>query len=257
MRIERIPIEVPTRAPGGRTAAYVVGDTDALLVDPAAADERIDAELDRIEHVAVTHHHRDHVGSVAEYAAEADMTVWCRYGREDAFARATGVDPDRTFREGTAISVGDGAVTVRETPGHAPEHVGFELEDGIAIGDLAVATGSVTVNPPGGDMRAYLTSLRRVHAMAPDRLFPAHGPLIDDPRATCERLIRHRLDRERRVFAAVVDGNRTVHDILGVAYEKDLEGVHDLAGATVRAHLEKLDHEGRIRWDGSRAAPEV
>ncbi len=255
MRIERVPVEVPTRAPGGRTAAYIVGSESGLLVDPAAADERIGKRLDAVDHIAVTHHHPDHVGCVAEYAETTDATVWCRYGRTDAFERTTGSEPDRTFRDGTEIPVDDGTVTVRETPGHAPEHVGFELDGGLLVGDLAVAEGSVTVSSPEGDMRAYLTSLRRVRAMDPDRLFPAHGPVIDDPRPTCERLIRHRLAREGRVLSAVEAGNRTVADILDVAYEKDLTGVRDLAGSTVRAHLDKLHHEGRIRWDGSRADP--
>lgn len=255
MRIERIPVDVPTRAPGGRTAAYVVGSESGLLVDPAAADERLAERLDGIGHVAVTHHHPDHVGHVAEYAAEADATVWCRYGRTDAFERATGTEPDRTFRDGTELPVDGGTVTVRETPGHAPEHVGFEFADGLLVGDLAVAEGSVTVSSPEGDMRAYLTSLRRVRAMDPDRLFPAHGPVIDDPGATCERLIRHRLDREKRVLSAVRAGNRTVDGVLDAAYEKDLTGVRDLAGMTVRAHLDKLHHESRVRWDGSRADP--
>jgi ribonuclease/clavin/mitogillin len=252
MRIERIPIEVPTRAPGGQTTAYIVGSESGLLIDPAAADERIEAELDHIDHIAVTHHHPDHVGQFAEYAAEADATIWCRYGRGDAFADATGIEPDRTFREGTTISTGDGGVTVHDTPGHAVEHVAFGVGLDVIVGDVAVAEGSVVVGTPEGDMRAYLTSLRRLWAMAPDRLLPAHGPVIDDPRATCERLIRHRIDRERRVLAAVEAGNQTVRDILGAAYDKDLTGVQDLAEATVRAHLEKLRHEGQIEWDGSR-----
>ena len=256
MRIERIPIEVPTRAPTGRTAAYVVGDADALLVDPAAPDDRIEAELDRVSHVAVTHHHPDHVEAVAEYAGAADAAVWCRRGREASFYNATGVEPDRTFRDGTVIPTGDG-VPVRETPGHAREHVAFSTGDALVSGDLAVAEGSVVVGAPEGDMRAYLTSLRRVHAMAPERLYPGHGPVIEDPRGVCTRLIRHRLDRERRVFAAVKAGNRTVADILDAAYDKDLTGVRDLAGATVRAHLDKLHHEGRVEWDGSRADPAV
>jgi glyoxylase-like metal-dependent hydrolase (beta-lactamase superfamily II) len=254
MRLERIPLEVPTRAPGGRTAAHVVGVEDALLVDPAVADERLEATLERVGHVAVTHHHPDHVGRVAACAERADAAVWCRYGRAAAFADAAGLEPDRTFREGTTIPVGDGTVTVRETPGHAVEHVAFELDDGIVTGDLAVAEGSVVVGAPEGDMRAYLTSLRRIYAMDPSRLFPAHGPVIDEPRKTCERLIRHRLDRERRVLAAVEAGNRTVADVLDAAYKKDLEGVRDLAGRTVRAHLDKLCHEGQVRWDGARAA---
>jgi glyoxylase-like metal-dependent hydrolase (beta-lactamase superfamily II) len=252
MEVTRIPVDVSTRAPTGRTACYVAG---GVLVDPAATDDRIEAELDRIDHVAVTHHHPDHVGAVADYARAADATVWCRRGREAAFERATGVTPDRGFCEGTAIGGDAGAAVVRDTPGHAPDHVAFETADGLVAGDVAVAAGSVVVGAPDGDMRAYLTSLRRLRGLAPERLLPAHGPVIDDPRSTCERLIDHRLDRERRVLAAVEAGNRTVADILEVAYEKDLSGVEDLADATVRAHLEKLDHERRVRWDGARAAP--
>jgi glyoxylase-like metal-dependent hydrolase (beta-lactamase superfamily II) len=255
MRTERLPVEVPTRAPTGRTACYVLGGEDALLVDPAATDERIEAQLDGVAHVAVTHHHPDHVGAVAEYAERADATVWCRYGRAEAFAAATGTEPDRTFREGTEIETGDGPVTVRDTPGHAPEHVAFEAGDSLVSGDLAVAEGSVVVGAPHGDMRAYVTSLRRVWAMHPHRLLPGHGPVVEDVRGTCRRLIDHRLDRERRVLAAVEVGNRDLEDVLEAAYEKDLSGVEDLACATVRAHLEKLHHEGRVRWGGERATP--
>ncbi len=255
MRIEPVPVEVSTRAPGGRTTAYVVGETDALLVDPAAHGERLEATFDRVAHVAVTHHHPDHAGGVAACAEAANATVWCRYGREAAFADATGVQPDRTFRDGTELPAGDGTVVARETPGHAPEHVAFAAGGSLLVGDLAVDEGSVVVGAPEGDMRSYLTSLRRVRAMAPERLYPGHGPAIEEPRATCERLLRHRLDRERRVLDAVEAGNRAVADILDAAYRKDLTGVRDLAGMTVRAHLEKLNHEGRISWDGSRADP--
>ena len=255
MYVERIPVEVPTRAPTGRTACYVLGCEEALLVDPPAPDERIEAELDRVGSVAVTHHHPDHVGAVAEYAEAADATVWCRRGRAEAFTPATNATPDRVFSEGTEIPTGGETVVVRDTPGHAPEHVAFETPGALVSGDLAVAEGSVVVGDPEGDMRAYLTSLRRVIGLAPERLLPAHGPPIEDIRATCERLVAHRLDRERRVLEAVEAGNRTVTDVLDAAYEKDLAGVEDLAGATVRAHLEKLRHEGHVRWDGSRADP--
>jgi glyoxylase-like metal-dependent hydrolase (beta-lactamase superfamily II) len=252
MHAERIPVEVPTRAPTGRTACYVLGESGSLLVDPPAPDARIESELDRVDHVAVTHHHPDHVGAVAD---AIDATVWCRRGRRDAFVAATAVDPDRTFAEGTAIPTGEGPVVVRDTPGHAPEHVAFETPEALVAGDLAVAAGSVVVGWPEGDMRAYLTSLRRVLGLAPDRILPGHGPVIDDPRATCERLIRHRLDREARVLSAVREGTRDVAAILDAAYEKDLAGVRDMAAATVRAHLEKLAVEGRVRWDGDRAVP--
>lgn len=254
MRPRRVDIPSETRAPTGRTAAYVLGD---LLVDPASRTDGLDRAVREagVEHVAVTHHHPDHVGAVAEYAREFGLTVWARAGRADAFAAAAGCDPDHTFRPGDAIPAGEGAATVLDTPGHAPEHVGFVCPAGVVSGDLAVAEGSVVVGAPAGDMRAYLTSLRRVHARDPDRLFPAHGPTIEDPRATCERLLAHRLRRERRVLAAVRAGARDVDAVLNGAYEKDVSGVRGLARATILAHLEKLAVEGRVDWNGERARP--
>jgi glyoxylase-like metal-dependent hydrolase (beta-lactamase superfamily II) len=262
MHPTRVPLTVATRAPTGRTAAHVLGDEDALLVDPAAESEALDTALaDRsVAHVAVTHHHPDHVAAVEQCARAHDATVWCRYGREGGFEAATGIAPDRTFADGTTIPTGEDAVTVVDLPGHAPEHVGFRFRDDTAggaisylVGDLAVATGSVVVGAPEGDMRAYVSSLRRLWARDPDTLYPAHGPVIGEPRETCVRLIEHRRDREARVLAAVRDGARTVGEVTDAAYEKDLSGVRDLAEATVIAHLEKLSVEGHLRWDGAEA----
>ncbi|QLH77411.1 MBL fold metallo-hydrolase [Halosimplex rubrum] len=263
MNVTRVGVAVETRAPTGQTNAYVLGSDPALLVDPAARTDRLDElAADRgVGHVAVTHHHPDHVGRVADYAEARDATVWARTGRADAFEAATGVEPDRTVAEGARIETGDGPVRVVDTPGHAPEHAAFATEDGdesvLLGGDLAVAEGSVVVGAPEGDVRAYLASLRRVHAMNPDRLLPGHGPPVEGAavRDTAARLIGHRLDRERRVRDAVEEGAETVSDITSAAYEKDLSGVRDLAEATVRAHLETLAVEGSVRWDGERARP--
>ncbi|UIP00912.1 MBL fold metallo-hydrolase [Halobaculum sp. CBA1158] len=245
--VDRFSVPVDTRAPGGTTNAYVIGTGETLLVDPAARTDTLDTVVREkvADHVAVTHTHPDHVGAVADYAAETGATVWARRGYEDRFAAATGVEPDRTFAAGDRV----GPATVVDLPGHAPDGVGFETGVGVVCGDVAVAEGSVVVAAPEGDMRAYLTSLRRLHARDPSALFPGHGPRIGDPRATCARLIDHRLDRERRVLAAVEAGARDPDEVLDLAYEKDLSGVRDLARATVVAHAEKLAREGRIEWD--------
>ena len=250
--VELVTVPTRTRAPGDATAAYLV--SDSLLVDPAGESAGLDAAIVAANpsHVAVTHHHPDHVGGVAAYADRFDLTVWARRGREEDFTAATGVTPDRTFHPGDSIPTGAG-VRVVDTPGHAPEHVAFDVTGGVLSGDLAVAEGSVVVGAPKGDMRAYLASLRRIHAMNPDRLYPGHGPVIGETRATCRRLIEHRLDREARVLAAVQAGAHSPDEILDLAYEKDLSGVQDLARATVVAHLEKLTVDGRLAWDGSRA----
>jgi len=255
MRIERVDLDVSSRAPGGGVAAYVLGDDDGILVDPGGDSDRLREVVAtaEISHVLATHHHPDHVGGIAAYAD--DVTVWARRGRERAFERASGVSPDRTFRPGETIETTTGGVEVVDTPGHAPEHVALHVDDSFVSGDLAAAEGSVVVGAPEGDMRAYLSSLRRLYARDPDRLYPGHGPVIDEPRATLRRLIEHRLDRERRILAAVEAGNETVEAITEAAYEKDIAGVADLARATVRAHLEKLAVENAIQWAGERARP--
>lgn len=253
MKVTRVPVEVPTRAPTGATNAYVAGTDPAILVDPAARTDALDdAVAGRgVEHVAVTHTHPDHVGAVAHYADALDATTWARYGRTDLFERATGVSPDRAYRGGDAVA----GLDVVDTPGHAVDHVAFRADDAVLCGDLAVAAGSVVVGHPEGDLRAYLTALRRLHAMHPRVLHPGHGPTITDPRETCERLLAHRLDRERAVLRAVRDGADTVPAITDRAYEKDVGDVRDLAEATVHAHVQKLAHEGRVQWANGRIEP--
>ena len=249
----RISIPVETVAPGGETNSYVLGSEEALLVDPAAATPALDDALSGrvVKNVLVTHTHPDHVGGVAAYADRA--TVWARAGYENRFERATGVTPDRVFRAGTVIETDDGPVEVLTTPGHAPDHIALAAGGEVLVGDLAVAAGSVVVSSEEGDMRGYLTALRRLHAHNPDRLYPGHGPVIDKPRAVVERLIAHRLRRETRVLRAVRDGARTISAVTDAAYEKDIRDVRRLAEGTIEAHLEKLAVEGKLEWDGERA----
>jgi glyoxylase-like metal-dependent hydrolase (beta-lactamase superfamily II) len=253
MDVRQVSVPTETLAPTGTTNAYVVGSEDALLVDPAGRSDELDRAVERCDvgHVLVTHAHPDHVGAVAEYAESCDATVWVRAGHEAKFERAAGVAPDRTFREGTTIA----GVEVIETPGHAPDHVALAVGDSLLTGDLVVSSGSVVIDADEGDLRAYLTSLGRLYARDPDRLYPGHGPVIHDPRTQIQRLIRHRLDREAEVLSAIRDGARTLDDVLDAAYEKDLTGVRDLARSTVAAHLEKLAVEGKVELDGERVRP--
>ena len=260
MDVVRRAVPIETRAPGGRTNAYVVGRDPAILVDPPARTEELDELVQRrgVEHVLVTHTHPDHVGGVEAYVTDPDRTAWSLADHGARFASATGIDPDDVVDDGDRIELGGGAVRVVSVPGHAPDHVALVVEGGgpILCGDCAVRDGSVVVGGDGADMRAYLDSLARLRDLEPPTMLPGHGPPIERPDATLERLIDHRLQRERRIRNAVHEGERTPTEVVAASYDKALTGVEGLARATVVAHLEKLDADGELSFDGERAVPE-
>jgi glyoxylase-like metal-dependent hydrolase (beta-lactamase superfamily II) len=102
-------------------------------------------------------------------------------------------------------------------------------------------------------MTEYLASLERIIALGPSRLLPAHGPDVDDPDALLRAYRAHRLQREAQVVEALSAGLALVPDIAGTIYDGLAPALLPAAHETVRAHLEKLRHEGRAvdedgRW---------
>ena len=98
--------------------------------------------------------------------------------------------PGATFlHDGEAIRAGDGSMRAVWTPGHSQDHCCFVDDSAreIYCGDLIRAGGTIVIAASrGGDLRAYLQSLERVRSLAPRRLFPGHGPAIEDPAAAID-----------------------------------------------------------------------
>jgi ribonuclease/clavin/mitogillin len=96
----------------------------------------------------------------------------------------------------------------------------------------------------GGNVGDYLSSLERLIALRPLTLFPAHGPVIDDPLAVLSSHLEHRRVRERQVTEAMRQGHCTVPAIAESIYDGLAPALMPAARENVRAHLEKLKADG-------------
>ena len=75
-----------------------------------------------------------------------------------------------------------------------------------------------------------------------------------DPDAKLEEYIHHRLERERRLLAALAEGRRTVDELLDAAWSEVPRELRGAAAVTLAAHLDKLEHEGALPAGVERAA---
>ena len=211
----------------GGTNTWLVGRDPCWVVDPGPAlPAHVDAVVAQAEGrgglaaIALTHRHADH--------AEAVPEVERRTG-----ARVAAV------RDGGQV----GPLTAVATPGHTRDHLAFVAERVAFTGDAVLGEGSVFVV---GQLAAYLEALRRLARMGLERICPGHGPVVEDPLAKLEGYVAHRLDRERRLLAALAAGRRTVDDLLDAAWDDAPAALRPAAAVTLGAHLDKLEEEGRL-----------
>ncbi len=69
---------------------------------------------------------------------------------------------------------------------------------------------------------------------------------MSDPAAKLEQYIAHRLDRERRLIAALDAGKRTTDELLDEAWSDAPAALRPAAAVTLAAHLDKLEEEDRL-----------
>ena len=206
---------------------------DAGVGDPGHLDE-VAAALGgaALASVLITHAHPDHVSGVPAILARWPSARVVQHP-------GVGAAP---------IPAGDTELQPIHTPGHAPDHVCFldiRTRD-VYCGDLVRAGGTIVIPATrGGNLRQYLESLRLVRALAPHRLLPGHGEIINDPATVIDEYIHHREEREAQVLDALSAGLSTPEDIIVRIYPGLSTGLLAAAADTILAHLIKLEETGR------------
>lgn len=260
------PMQTRTLPPATHTNAFLVGGSEMVLVDPAAADpgererllgfiERLGGEGRGVTEIWLTHHHPDHVGGVAEVARALKVPV---RAHPETAARLTGfgVPVEPALIDGHVRSMAGRPgwkLRVVHTPGHAAGHVAIfeEVAGTLIAGDMLAGAGFIVIDPPEGDMAIYMDSLRKLRELPATALFASHGPPTAGARARIEAYLAHRLEREARVVASLADGApRGLDDLVPQVYADVDASLHSLARRSLLAHLIKLEREGAVAAAG-------
>ncbi len=258
--VTRIIAPNPGVMTGPGTNAYLVGGDELALIDPGPdiashVDAMLAAGAGRIKWVLCTHTHMDHSPAARRIKEATGATVMGRPAPREGNQDQT-FAPDRILEHGERVNCGPVTLRAIHTPGHASNHLCYLLEETrmLFTGDHVMQGSTVVINPPDGDMRAYLASLEMLLGEDPAILAPGHGYLIGHPHREVRRLIAHRLAREAKVLTAMRKlGAATLQELVAAVYEDVSEKLYPVAARSLTAHLEKLAAEHTVlqaegRW---------
>jgi glyoxylase-like metal-dependent hydrolase (beta-lactamase superfamily II) len=169
------------------------------------------------------------------------------------------ITPDRAIGEGDTIEGTEFGLEVLHTPGHAPNHLCFLLEEERVLftGDTVLDGMYSVIHPSrGGDMATYLATLARLEKLRLTRLCPGHGDVIEDPKARIQDYIAHRVEREKQILGFLKAGPLKIPELVELIYggQELPPGLVEAAGWQVHAQLLKLKAEGKVTGSSVKSA---
>jgi glyoxylase-like metal-dependent hydrolase (beta-lactamase superfamily II) len=228
------------------TNTWIVGSDPSLVIDPGPEDEghidRVAARAGPIAAILVTHHHPDHAPGAALLAERSGARV-VAFGAENG---------EGTVADGDQIQGGGVTLRALHAPGHSADHLVFfdPADRALFTGDAVLGFGTSVVDPPDGDLAAYLRSLRMMLDLRPAVIYPGHGPVVDEAQDKLRQYLSHRAKREGQVLQGLAEGPKTPEELVPGIYGDYPVELHPAAARSVLAHLLKLEAEGRVRRDG-------
>ena len=255
--VTRLIAPNPGMMTGPGTNTYLIGENELAAIDPGPALEShieriIEEAKGRLRWILCTHTHVDHSPGAAALKAATGAQLLGRLPPEGQDAT---FKPDFVLENGQRVELGGLSLRAIHTPGHASNHLCYLLEQTkmLFTGDHVMQGSTVVINPPDGDMRAYLQSLEKLLGEDLAILAPGHGYLIGEPQREVRRLIAHRMAREKKVISSLEKLEiASLEELLTLVYDDVPARIHRWAARSLAAHLDKLAADGAVRAAGER-----
>jgi glyoxylase-like metal-dependent hydrolase (beta-lactamase superfamily II) len=260
--VRRVVADNPSLMTGPGTNTYLVGIDEVAVIDPGPdlplhVDAIVGASMrERVRWILLTHTHPDHWPAAAALRKKtgAKIAAFSPFPKADEVT----IELDLVLADGDTIDGTEFRLEAIHTPGHAPNHLCFWLDEErlLFTGDHVLNGTTTVVNPQrGGDMVQYLASLERLRKLKRvSRICPAHGDVMEDPATVLSDYVAHRKLRERQILKIVKARPTTIPKIVDALYTETPEGLIEMARRQVHAHLLKLKAEGKVAGAGVKAS---
>jgi glyoxylase-like metal-dependent hydrolase (beta-lactamase superfamily II) len=177
---------------------YLIVDeatNEAALVDPSFDSESILPDLRAgdcyLRYILNTHAHFDHIIGNAYYAEATGAPIALHrsdlellralpeQGRMFGFSVTPSPEPTIFLEDDMTLMLGETPIRVLFTPGHAPGHVTFVIDDVAIVGDCLFHGSIGRTDLPGASLQTLMHSIRTRLLTLPDetQVLPGHGAL--------------------------------------------------------------------------------
>nr|XP_039249610.1 endoribonuclease LACTB2-like [Styela clava] len=245
------------------TNTYIVGTgRKRILIDtgnPSVPDyiSNLNSTLKKfnvsIEGIVLTHYHMDHIGGIADIERDVisrgqNVPLYKFRRGIDGWESETPPNTDSKYsfvENASTINTEGATLKVYHTPGHTDDHIILQLieENNVFSGDCVLGEGTAVFE----DLYDYMKSLDFILSLKPGKIYPGHGPVLENPIEYVQYYISHRNERESQIISALKDSSEPLKslDIVKIIYDIP-EHLYGPADINVNNHLRKLLKENKV-----------